>query len=272
MKTILLHINDDNCLESRLQVAMDIARACDGHITCLQAVSYEVFAPGDFYGNAMAAAMPRIKKAAEHLRAKVEADLANEDVSWEWRFIDGMAEHRLLEQSVLHDIIIVGPHDVGDEGSRGPSAMAGELALRAPSPVLVVPRDIQRMDVSAPALIAWNGSSEACIAMRAAVPLLKMASKVFLASVAEESDKGRFDFSSSEGAKYLSRHGFEVEVVALPRGESNISDTLMSAAQMRECAMVVMGAYGHSRLSEMLLGGVTRRILSDPQLPILMAH
>ena len=60
MKSILLHISGDSCMEARLQVALDMARAFDGHITCLQVVNYEIFAPGDFYGSAMAAAIPRI--------------------------------------------------------------------------------------------------------------------------------------------------------------------------------------------------------------------
>lgn len=272
MKTILLHIDGDNCMEARLQVAMDIARATEGHITCLQTVSYEVFAPGDFYGSAMAAAIPYIREAAENLRARIEADLANEDVSWEWRFLYGIAEHRLLEQSALHDIIIVGPHDVGEEGTRGPSAMAGELALKTRAPVLVVPGETKRLDVSAPVLIAWNGSSEACAALRSAVPLLALTNMVYLVSVAEEDDKARLDFPPSEGAMYLSRHGIKAEVVEIPRGEAKIADTLASAAQLRECGLMVMGAYGHSRLAELLLGGVTRRVLSDPDLPILLAH
>ena len=164
MKSILVHIGGDPCLDARLQVALDMARATNAHITCLQAVSYEVFAPGDFYGSAMAAAMPRIKEAAEALRAKVEEQLSHEDVSWEWQFFSGMAERHLLEQSALHDIILIGPNDIGAEGSRLPSNMAGELALKAPVPVLVVPGHVKSFDVSAPILVAWNGSSEACVA------------------------------------------------------------------------------------------------------------
>lgn len=271
MKSLLLHIDGDSCMEARMQVALDIARATGAHITCLQAVSFEVFAPGDFYGSAMAAAMPKIKEAAEELRAKIEADLANEDVSWEWQFLYGMAEHRLLEQSALHDVIIVGPNDVGEEGKRA-SRMVGELVLKAPVPVLVVPKSTKRLDVTAPMLVAWNGSSEACVALRAATPLLSYASKVFLASVAEETDKQRFDFPATEGAQYLSRYDIDAEIVEVTRGDAKISDTLFSAAQMRGCSMMVMGAYGHSRLAEMLLGGVTRRSLNDPQLPIFLAH
>ncbi len=272
MKSILLHIDGDACMEARLQVAMDLARASGGHITCLQSVSYEVFAPGDFYGSVMAAAMPRIKEAAEKLRAEIEADLANEDVAWEWRFIYGMAEHRLLEQSALHDVIVVGPHDIGEEGSRGPSAMAGELAVKAPIPVLVVPKQIKRLDTNAPILVAWNGSPEAAVALRSSLPLLAQSREVILASVAEGDDDVPYEFPSSEAAMYLSRHGIEAEVLEIPRGDADIADTLFSAAQMRECGMIVMGAYGHSRFAEMLFGGVTRKMLSDPALPILLGH
>ena len=272
MKSILLHIDDDHALEARLQVAMDIARACEGHITCLQAVSFEIFAPGDFYGNAMAAAMPRIREAAEALREKVETDLANEDVSWEWRFLHGMAEQHLLEQSALHDIIIIGPHDIGDLGSHGPSVMAGELALDAPSPVLVVPAETKRLDLEAPVMVAWNGSTEASIALRSALPLLKLAREVVLVSVGEDKDRKRFAFGGGEAAQYLSRHGIEAHLVEIEKRRGRIADILFEEAEKRGCSMMVMGAYGHSRLAEMLLGGVTRRTLSDPHLPVLLAH
>lgn len=272
MKSILVHANDDSAMEARMQVALDIARSTGAHITFLQSVSYEVFAPGDFYGSAMAAALPRIKEAAEDFRTQVEADLANEDANWEWKFLYGMAEDRLLEQSPLYDLIIVGPNDIGEDGARRPSDMAGELALKAPSPVLVVPADTQRFDSTGPVLIAWNGSAEASVAMRAAVPMLAKAKSVFLAIVDETDARKRADFRPDQAAEYLSRHGIHAEIVDIPRGAAKISDTLFSAAQMRDCSMIVMGAYGHSRLAELLLGGVTRRSLTDPQMPIFLAH
>jgi nucleotide-binding universal stress UspA family protein len=271
MKSILLHIDHDPAMTARLQVALDIARATNGHLICLQAINYEALAPGDMYGSAIAAAMPILRENAEQLRTQIETDLANEGVQWEWRFVYGTAAHRLLEQSPLADLVIVGSSDAAD-GGRGPSWLVGELVLRAQAPVLVVPADTRSFDISAPALVAWNGSSEACHALRAAVPLLAGARKVTLASVAEASDKARFDFPSTEGAKYLSRHGIDCEIVEIPRGEAKVGDTLFSAAQMRECGVMVMGAYGHSRLAEMLLGGVTRQMLSEPQMPILLAH
>ena len=271
MKSILLHIDHDSAMKARLQVALDIARATNGHITCLQAISYEVFAPGDFYGSAIAAAMPVIKENAEKLRADTEAVLEHEGVPWDWRFTYGIAPHRLLEHSPLADVVIVGPVQAG-EGGHGPSALVGDLVLKARSPVLVVPEGCGSLDVSAPMVVAWNGSAEAAHALRAAVPLLACSCKVTLVSVAEPADKQRFDFPSTDGAKYLSRHGIECEMVEIPQGQAKIADTLFSAAQLREASLMVMGAYGHSRLAEMLMGGVTRRTLSEPQMPILLAH
>lgn len=271
MKSILLHVNDDPGFESRLQVALDLARTFDAHLTCLQAVSFEIFAPGDFYGSALAAAMPIIKENAEALRKKVETDLANEDVAWDWIFQYGMAENRLLEKAAISDVIIVGPNDVGEEGPR-PSRLVGDLVLHSRTPVLVVPNDHDKLDSSAPAMVAWNGSAESCVAVRAAVPLLSKASSVSLVTVGEKKAQEKFDFPSVEGAEYLSRHGIEAEIVEIPQGDGSIADTLFSAALSRKCGFIVMGAYGRSRLSELLLGGVTRRSLTDPKLPILMAH
>lgn len=271
MKSILLHIDHDKGMQARLQVALDIARAANGHVTCLQALSYDVFAPGDIYGSAIAVAMPAIKDNAEQLRREIEAALEHEGVPWDWRFVYGMAAHRLLEASPLADIVILGTAEAGTDG-RGPSALVGDVVMKSRAAVLVVPEGTKSFDVGAPVLVAWNGSAEGAHALRAAVPLLACACKVTLACVTEERDRARFDLPSTEGAKYLTRHGIDCEIVEIPRGEASIADTLFSAAQMRDCGLMVMGAYGHSRLAEMLLGGVTRRMLSEPQMPVLLAH
>ena len=272
MKSILLHIDHDTAMQARLQVALDMARATNGHITCLQAVSYDVFMPGDFYGSAIAAALPMIRENADALRKQIETTLEHEGVPFDWRFEYGVAGQRLVEASPLADIVIMGPAEKGTTG-RGPSALVGDVVTRAPVPVLVVPEGTYSLDVGAPMLVAWNGSAESAHALRAAVPLLACSCKVTLVCVMEASDKARgFDLPSTQGARYLARHGIACEVVEIPRGEAPVAATLFSAAQMREASLLVMGAYGHSRLAELVLGGVTRTMLSDPAMPVLLAH
>jgi len=271
MKTLLLHIGDDDAMESRLEVALDLARAHGSHLVCHQSVSYEMFTAGDFYGSAIAAALPVIREAAERLREKIEADLENEGVPWEWITDYGMAEYQLLERSALADLVIVGPHDVGVEGKR-PSRLAGYLALHGRTPVMVVPQQTKGFDASAPVLVGWNGSSEVCIAIRQSLPLLRSASAVYLACVREARDRERADLPPLEGAQYLSRHGIESEIVEIDKGDGTVAQALFADAAARKCGALVMGAYGHSRLAELLLGGVTREVLKDPRLPIVLAH
>jgi nucleotide-binding universal stress UspA family protein len=271
MKSILLHIDHDAAMQARLQVALDMARATNGHITCLQAVSYEVFMPGDFYGSAIAAALPAIKENADALRSQIETEMEHEGVPFDWRFEYGNAGARLVAASSLADIVIVGPAEAGTDG-RGPSALIGDVVTRVPVPVLVVPADARSFDVGAPMLVAWNGSAESAHALRAAVPLLACSCKVTLACVVEDEARSGTELPSTEGARYLARHGIAAEIVEIPRGEAKIADTLFAAAQLRECSLLVMGAYGHSRLAELVLGGVTRSMLSEPQMPVLLAH
>jgi len=271
MKSILLHIGNDNGLEARIQAALDLAREFDGHITCVQSVALEIYTAGDFYGSAISVALPAIREDAEELRRKVERDLSNEDVPWEYVFQMGGAESGLLEKSVINDVVVVGPNEVG-EWERYPTPLIGELILHSRTPVLVVPFKHKRIDWSGPALVAWNGSTEACVALRSSVSALAKASKVYLATVSEKKQRTRCDFPPVEGAEYLSRHGIHAEIVEIPEGEASIAETLSSAAQLRECSYMVMGAYGHSRLREFLTGGVTRQALTEPQLPILLAH
>lgn len=271
MKSILLHIDHDPAMQARLQLALDMARATNGHITCLQAVSYEVFMPGDFYGSAIAAALPVIRENAEKLREKIETAMEHEGVPFDWRFEYGIAGQRLVAASPLADIVILGPAEAGSDG-RSPSALVGDVVMRAPVPVIVVPDGSPAFDVSAPMLVAWNGSAESAHALRAAVPLLACSCKVTLACVTEDTARSSSDLPSTEGAKYLARHGIACEIVEIPRGEAKVADTLFSAAQLRECSLLVMGAYGHSRLAELVLGGVTRHMLTEPQMPVLLAH
>jgi len=267
MRSILLHIADDDGLEARTQTALDLARAFDAHLACLQAVPYEYGVPGDFYGSIVADLVPALREAADKLREECERRLIPEDVTWSWRQENGRALEHLVRAGALADLVVVGSHE---PLSQAPSLLARELVLRANAPILLVPGHVKGLDCEGTAIVAWNGSAEACRALKAAVPLLARARAVVLASVTgEERD---FDLPAVEGAEYLSRHGIRCEMIEFPRGDGNVADVLADAAARRDAAYLVMGAYGRSRLSEAVLGGVTRSFFDDPPLPILMSH
>ena len=268
MRSILLHITNDVGLEARTQVALDLARAFDGHLTCLQAVPYEYGVPGDLYGSMVAELVPALREAAKRLRDECEHRLAPEDVAWTWNYQDGRALEPVLRASALSDIVVVGSRDpIG----KAPSLLARELATRMRTPMLLVPEHVNGLNCAGGAVVAWNGSAEASRALKAAVPLLAKARSVILVSVPGEADR-EFDLPAVEGAEYLSRHGIGCEMAEIDLANGSVADILANEAVGREAAYLVMGAYGRSRLVETVLGGVTREIFANPPLPVLTCH
>jgi nucleotide-binding universal stress UspA family protein len=134
-----------------------------------------------------------------------------------------------------------------------------------------VPETPRPLDISGPAVVGWNGSPEAAHALRGAVPLLRKASSVVLATVTG-GEKPRAFLSCIDAAEYLSRHGIANEIVEIRRGQGTVAGAVANAAVERNAAFLVVGAYGHTRAIETVFGGVTRELFSDPPLPILTAH
>ncbi len=120
------------------------------------------------------------------------------------------------------------------------------------------------------AVVAWNGSREAGRAVQDALPLLAMSSVVTLLLVNPEED---VDIELAEDlVGHLGRHGLHAKTQVIRKELSAVSDTVLAQVAELDADLLIMGAYGHSRLREMILGGVTRDILRDMNVPVLMAH
>lgn len=274
MRSILLHIHEDDCLEARFQAALDLARQFDGHITCLQAIPYEFGVPGDFYGNVAAQMAIEFRKEARRIRDTYEARLAKEDVRWEWFDSDGSASRLIHQHAPLSDLTIFGsrnPVGRADLPSTLVSDMIGELR----APIMVVPAGLKSFSAQAPAMIAWNGSPESAHALCGAMPMLLRAEKVCILIVREAKDEQRSAFPSLSAAEYLARYDIEAEIVEIPHDredKTSIASKLLKACEMRKGGYLVMGGYGHSRVRERILGGVTRDLLKNPDIPLIMSH
>lgn len=270
MRSFLLHAQDEQSFDARLQVALDVARGFDGHLSVFQAIPFSMIVPTDPYGIAMVDISKEAKAHAKAFRSRIEERLQGEDVRWDWIDDLGMAASEMLEHAVLADLAIVGASDP-DDGART-SRMVGTLALHCRAPVLVVPDNAEGMAVNGPAMVCWNGSAEASRALRAAVPLLQKASSVTLVEVSDADDEDGAQMPALSGARYLDRHGIECEVTEIPRDGEKVSTVLKRAAQLREVSCIVMGAYGRPRLYETVFGGVTRDMITDPVVPVLLTH
>jgi nucleotide-binding universal stress UspA family protein len=159
--------------------------------------------------------------------------------------------------------------DYGKRDGNHPIPIVADVAMSARSPVLAMPETFSGSFMpTGPAMIAWNGAPEGAHTLRAALPLLKIASAVTLVSVGKDSD----NFPVANVVDYLALHAVTATVRELPIGDTAVADVLTQTAKALSAAYVVMGAYGHSRFREAVLGGVTRAMLEHCDVPLLMAH
>ncbi len=139
-------------------------------------------------------------------------------------------------------------------------------------PVLVLPPQVDNLTAPSRIAIAWDGSDECLATVRQAMPFLQTAELVNVVMV--DPPRTAPDRSDPGGAmaQKLARHGVHTEVSIISRTQARVADCLLRHAREHGLQMIVMGAYGHSRVREALIGGPTRHMLQDAELPILMAH
>jgi len=265
MKNILLLVHDDDGEEARLQAALDITRAFNGHLTCLD-VSVMPLQIADPYGGLDASLLlgdEQTREAAN--RTRMEKRLAHEDVSWTWIDRTGTIAACIEDEAALAHLIVVNRQldkfPVPD--MRG---VAGDLILKCGKPILAVPDDTLRFDFAGRALMCWDGSPAARAAMEAAVPLFQKAGSVELF----EFEDGSVTIPAEEAAEYLSRHEIHA-VVTRRKNAQRAAEAILSEAR-HGFAYVVMGGFGHARLIEAMFGGATRLMLMHSPIPLLLAH
>lgn len=145
------------------------------------------------------------------------------------------------------------------------------MLLRAGRPVLVVPPTVQSLRASK-ILIAWQDSREARRAVRDSLPLLEQADQILLTQICEQPDAGQAKASLHDVATYLSRHRIGVSPGIMLKAEGSVADELIRVAQLERIDLIVVGAYGHSRLGEWVFGGVTADLLARSPVCCLFSH
>lgn len=264
MKSILLMVHDDAGQESRLQCALDVARAVDGRLVCLDLLHLPVVI--DAYGGVGQAMLISDEREHEDAHiARLDKRLALEDVPHEWLRMQGAFDVALADSARLCDLVVVsrdGVPELGDD-----SGLAGRLARIGDVPVLAVPPEQKRLDLFGKAVVGWDGSATADAAIRAAAPLLALAESVELLTVGTPAGQDQ----AEDVAAYLARHDCHVDVRQISAPES-VADQLLAALSAPGVAWGVIGAYGHSPMRERLFGGVTRTLLAKSPVPLLIAH
>jgi nucleotide-binding universal stress UspA family protein len=269
-KTILVHVDDSARASERLELGFQLAADFDAHLVALFALD-----AARIPSYALAEAGPMLQQI--ELRRRTEAAAAAESkfrqaerraqVNAEWRLSMGAALPAVTLSARYADLVIAAQPQPRDTLAM---ELAGDFVLSAGRPVLFVPYAGRFASTCKRVLVAWNASREAARAVSDALPLLARADSVeVVAFRPRPGDHG--EVPGADIALFLARHGVKA-TAARQSAEIDIGAQILSRAADTSADLIVMGGYGHSRLRELVLGGVTRTMLEAMTVPVLMSH
>ncbi|SMH40699.1 universal stress protein [Maritimibacter sp. HL-12] len=276
-RTITTVLTDPDLNASALKAAMDMARREQAHLDVL-CLGLDRTQPGFYYAGANAMVVQdnltqaredsaRLEEYARDMLKGVDFNWSATGISAQMVALTGLIAHRTR----FSDLVIL-PRPYGTGRGHDCEAITEAAMFDGDVPVLIQPDGVDLPERINTVLLAWNESTEAMRAVRAALPLLQQAETVNIAIVdppqhgPERSDPG------GSLSQMLSRHGVRPEVSVLSKTMPRVCDVLLRHAKDIDADAIVMGAYGHSRFRESILGGATRHMLELAEVPVLMAH
>lgn len=279
MKSVLTILTDTGAVTAQLTAAAGFARAQNAHLHVLAiGIDRLPAAYGDL-GTSVSIASASIARAASDSRAvaaAVQSQLAAEgDQRWSVETViarSGDLSSVIARPARLADLVIA-QRTADDLRREEEEVVLESVMFDGRAPVLLTPATgLGQSAAPQRVVIAWNESAEAAAAIRGALPLLRQASEVSVAMIAPALHEADMADPGVGLSTLLSRHGIRAEVNILPRTMTRIGDTITRHAVDWNADLLVMGAYGHSRLREAIFGGATRAILTDCPIPVLLAH
>jgi len=204
-------------------------------------------------------------------RAIFEQATKGASVPCEWLEVQGPVGQVATSVARASDLTIVSQEDPNDRAYSTPATLPEDLVFSAGRPILVLPHAGARGPIRH-ILIGWNGSREAARAVQDALPLIRRAEKVTVMSVTARGAADPLDLPGADICATLARHGVEVQAVRAAATGTEPGEMLLSQAASGGADMIVMGAYGRSRLREFILGGATRSVLQGMTVPVLLSQ
>lgn len=281
-KTVLVHISTPDRSGAALAAAIALARTHGAHLTGLHAsetldsVALALAAPYGEVGlpdEVIERDREEAEKAEEAAGAFFAEKTRGTDLITEWRIERGSYADVVALHARYADIAVIGESSRDAEDAAVDRFLPEDVVLSVGRPVLVVPANADAADIGHKVLVAWNAGREATRAVTDALPLLEHADSVTVLAVnPRPGPLGHGDVPSSAVSLYLARHGVKAEAAEARAEDEEVGEIIMKRAREIGADVIVAGAYGHSRLREYVLGGVTRTLLRRSEIPVLMSH
>jgi nucleotide-binding universal stress UspA family protein len=260
-----------------LDQAIAMAQAHDAHLDVL-CMGLDRTQTGFYYAGANALILQetitRAQEEAKEVAAHVKKILTGSNIRWS--LDSGVAQladmgRHVAQRARFADLAIL-PKPYGEKRGAELEPILEAAMFDGTTPVLMVPEAGSPLTAPKRIVLAWNESDEALAAARAALPLLIAADLVRIVVIDPPAHSPSRSDPGGLLSQYLSRHGVSCEIDVLAKTLPRVSDVLMRHARDTDAEMIVMGAYGHSRFREAILGGATRNMLEHAKLPVFLAH
>lgn len=275
LKELLVIVDNDTGCRSRLDIAFALAAEHGARVVGLHVMPpplTPLYADVPIPESVEKLQRLELEDAARRAARAFAAAVAGSTVATEWRVAEGHVVREATTHARYADLTVVPQGlDLGVP-SADLGALPEELALAVGRPVLVIPRYGAFAPIGRRVLVAWNGSREATRAVHDALPILARAEQVTVLSIDPHMESEGARLAGADIALYLARHGATTRVASIEGADLAVGDLLLSYAADKDIDLIVMGAYGHARLREMVLGGATRSLLQHMTVPVLLSH
>jgi nucleotide-binding universal stress UspA family protein len=276
-KTITTIMCDAKTDMHTLNAAIALARREEAHLDII-CLGLDRTQPSFYYAGTNAMVLQDNLQAAQKestdIEAIVSAHLAAEDIQWAALPMTAQMVGLTVQLSnvLRYSDLVILPRPYGPNRGREHEEILEAALFSCRVPVLIMPDNAVLPDKIQRVVVAWNDSAEALGTIRTALPVLSAADSVNI-TIIDPPQHGP-DRSDPGGAlcQMLARHGVQAEVSVLAKTMPRVSDVLSRHVSDQDADLLVMGAYGHSRFREAILGGATRNMLEMTEVPILMSH
>jgi len=278
-KDLLVVLDSEAPARRRIDLAAALAERFEAHLVGLYPLPipeaprhfgyYDPALLDPFFGELRG----RARETADKLREVFQHVTSLRGLSAEWRVIAEGPEADPALHARYVDLTILGQLDPDRGETEMIQPRPEQVTLASGRPILVVPYAGRFETVGRRVLIGWNATREAARAVNDAMPLLAAAETVTVLTIdPREGPDGHGELPGADISLHLARHGVKAEIERTVSADLPVGDVLLSRAADLGADLLVMGAYGHSRARELLLGGATRSLLRSMTVPVLMSH
>ena len=273
-KTVMVGLALGQPNDARLEVAAQLAERFEARVIGIAAAEFSpplYFSEGEAAQRLIDQGWAAVKNRLKALEGEFRAAMQNHAVEVEWRCAEDFPTRFAVRQARACDILVVGEAVSGGLADPFVQVNPSDLVLQVGRPLLVVPETCNWLDVRS-VLVAWKDTAEARRAVSDALPLLHRSAEVTVVEIVEdEVDRAAALSRVEDVVAWLGRHGVQASQRVLEqRGDA--ATQLERIASDVGAGVIIAGAFGHSRLSEWILGGVTRRLINPTNRCALLSH